>query len=437
MLEIRTLEIAGLRSVLEALRLPFGKDCRSFTTFEHTSNGNRHDFHSYCDINEKDMKLMSTLVKRGDEHSKVLRGLVVYAEISAPLSFWSEADTYRIGTERLSSESTMHTIGNGGISIYDFNVPDIIYEILGESKKTQRIIEPLFIEEPKELKKVNKVYFGREYEIWNNGDIYAMPFDTDELLPNGAHRSRHFDKQKIKIGKTKNQQGYYQIRLGGRAGRTMLLHRVLAECFVENPNKYNIVNHINGNKSDCSISNLEWCTSSYNNKHAFDCGLKDVSIKQRYFLYKKKLRWNDDDIDEWSYLRENGYTLKQIAEKYDTTEQIVCQYTNGDRYKNISDLSYYFSIAKYYEDLIDKINELASLYEESGDFDYVCRIKEILPTSFIQKRIQYFSYQTLRRIYFQRRNHRLPMWHDFCKWIESLPFADLLITCKKECSDTE
>lgn len=38
MLEIRTLEIAGLRSVLEALRLPFGKDCRSFTTFEHTSN---------------------------------------------------------------------------------------------------------------------------------------------------------------------------------------------------------------------------------------------------------------------------------------------------------------------------------------------------------------------------------------------------------------
>lgn len=108
MLEIRTLEIAGLRSVLEALRLPFGKDCRSFTTFEHTSNGDRHDFHSYCDINEKDMKLMSTLVKRGWEHSKVLRGLVVYAEISAPVWLYRELETYRIGRERLSSESTMH-----------------------------------------------------------------------------------------------------------------------------------------------------------------------------------------------------------------------------------------------------------------------------------------------------------------------------------------
>ena len=108
MLEIRTLEIAGLRSVLEALRLPFGKDCRSFTTFEHTSNGDRNDFHSYCDINEKDMKLMSTLVKRGDEHSKILRGLIVYAEISAPVWLYRELETYRIGRERLSSESTMH-----------------------------------------------------------------------------------------------------------------------------------------------------------------------------------------------------------------------------------------------------------------------------------------------------------------------------------------
>lgn len=429
MLEVKTLEIAGFCSVLQALRLPFGKECRSDVYYKNSLSDLQYDSESRSLIDAKDMKLLSTLVKRGDEHSKAIRGLIVYAEISAPLSFWSEADTYRIGTERLSSESTMHTIGNGGVSIYDFNVPDIIYEILGGSKETQRNIEPLFIEKPKELKKVNKVYFGREYEIWNNGDIYAMPFDTDEILPNGAHRSRHFDKQKIKIGKTKNQQGYYQVRLGGRAGKTMLLHRVLAECFVENPNKYDIVNHINGNKSDCSISNLEWCTSSYNNKHAFNCGLKEISIKQRYLHYKRMIRWSDEDIREWSIMRENGFTLREIAEKYETTEKIICQYTNGDRFKNLSDLSYYFSIAMYYEDLINRINELASLYEESSDFEYVCRIKEILPTSFIQKRIQSFSYQCLRRIYFQRRNHRLPMWHDFCKWIETLPFAKELIIC--------
>ena len=87
----------------------------------------------------------------------------------------------------------------------------------------------------------------------------------------------------------------------------------------------------------------------------------------------------------------------------------------------------WFSLAKYYEDTIQQINDLSALYRETGDFDYVLRIKEILPTSFMQKRVQVFSYQTLRRIYLQRRKHRLPHWRKFCEWIESLPYAEELI----------
>jgi hypothetical protein len=56
---------------------------------------------------------MHTLAKRGDEHAKSLRGLIVYADINAPRFWWQEMDTYRIGTERLSSESTMHIQGRG------------------------------------------------------------------------------------------------------------------------------------------------------------------------------------------------------------------------------------------------------------------------------------------------------------------------------------
>lgn len=61
-----------------------------------------------CVISPKDLLLMSTLVRRGDEHAKVLRGIVVYAEISAPVWLYRELETYRIGRERLSSESTLH-----------------------------------------------------------------------------------------------------------------------------------------------------------------------------------------------------------------------------------------------------------------------------------------------------------------------------------------
>lgn len=113
MIEVKTLEISGFRSALEALRLPFGKECRSETSFSFDQIGNQVKSHSNVNINEKDLTLLSTLVKRGDEHAKAIRGLIVYAEINAPRYFWQELDPYRIGTERLSSESTVHINGKG------------------------------------------------------------------------------------------------------------------------------------------------------------------------------------------------------------------------------------------------------------------------------------------------------------------------------------
>ena len=109
MIKIKTLEIAGLGSVLQALRLPFGKECRSHSEFSIELNDNeRFKTSSFTYVNEKDLHLLSTLIKRGDEHAKAIRGLIVYAEIEAPVWFYREIETYRIGRERSSSESTMH-----------------------------------------------------------------------------------------------------------------------------------------------------------------------------------------------------------------------------------------------------------------------------------------------------------------------------------------
>lgn len=108
---IELLEISGFRSALMALRLPFGKECRSNTeSVVKLPNQKEFVYASAVvfDDDGKDLKLMSTLVKRGDEHAKVVRGIVVYATISAPVYFWAELETYRAGHERLCSESTMH-----------------------------------------------------------------------------------------------------------------------------------------------------------------------------------------------------------------------------------------------------------------------------------------------------------------------------------------
>ena len=117
-MKIETIEIAGLAGALTALRLPFGKEVRSTITgktdsyiAKNNTTGERTHlivWNGSVDINNKDLALLQTLVKRGDEHAKVVRGIMVWARIKAPVYFTRELETYRAGRERLSSSSTMH-----------------------------------------------------------------------------------------------------------------------------------------------------------------------------------------------------------------------------------------------------------------------------------------------------------------------------------------
>lgn len=113
-INIKTLEIAGFAATVQALRLPFAKECRSevvnkiIMDEEGVIENPYIGYSTKVDFDDKDLHLMSVLIKRGDEHAKCVRGLIAYAEIEAPVYWWCEMETYRAGHERLSSASTMH-----------------------------------------------------------------------------------------------------------------------------------------------------------------------------------------------------------------------------------------------------------------------------------------------------------------------------------------
>ena len=222
-MKIETIEIAGLAGALTALRLPFGKEVRSEIKTRISDMNAMIAFNivSYAadiTINDKDLTLMQTLVKRGDEHAKVVRGIMVWAKITATRKWWSESDTYRKGRERLASGSTMHELGQRPLSVDDFEVSDFVRECLTPTPAPSSNNTTLHFDIPEKLECRVLTMYGRDYEVWNNGDIYAMEFVSEDKMPNGKIRRRTFPKTKLKLGYTKTPNGYFQVGIGGRKG---------------------------------------------------------------------------------------------------------------------------------------------------------------------------------------------------------------------------
>ena len=88
-------------------------------------------------------------------------------------------------------------------------------------------------------------------------------------------------RKRILKGSINSDYITYHLKIDKGKTKIKKLHRIIAETFIPNPNNYPVVNHINGNKLDNRVENLEWCTQSWNNKEAYRLGLRKVSEKTR------------------------------------------------------------------------------------------------------------------------------------------------------------
>ena len=149
------------------------------------------------------------------------------------------------------------------------------------------------------------------YEINKNGDV------------------RNAKTKKLIVGDI-NNCGYYRVALYNQGqGKKYFRHRLVAEHFLDKPEGKDFVNHIDGDKSNNSLENLEWVSQSENEKHAFANGLKqktnkpfiiefvngDIKKYENQYVCAKEIGCSQSSVKNWLNGQRNprpNYGIKKI-----------------------------------------------------------------------------------------------------------------------------
>lgn len=136
-------------------------------------------------------------------------------------------------------------------------------------------------------------------EIWKK--IENLPYEISNLgSVRRDSKSKYNQKSKSCVQPYINNKGYLCVNLYKNSKvHKFQVHRLIAIYFIPNPSNLPCVNHIDGNKLNNSISNLEWCTHQQNMQHAWDTGLSNhryvnCSVKRKNASSKfKGVSWSE------------------------------------------------------------------------------------------------------------------------------------------------
>lgn len=125
MLKIENVEVVGWEAAIRGMRNPKNSWAKSDSHWDYVNQGPEYLTVAHFDdadfnIGPNDKKLMSTLRNAGTDHRKFMRMITVYLDITAPLYWWKEFDTYKVGTVA-NSCSTMHKIAAKEFTLEDFS----------------------------------------------------------------------------------------------------------------------------------------------------------------------------------------------------------------------------------------------------------------------------------------------------------------------------
>lgn len=383
MIKIENVDVFGWESAIRGMRNPMNSWDKSDSNFNvYLPTKER--------IGNNDLKLMQSLVKAGSDHSKFMRMINVTLDITAPMYWWAEYDTYKVGTVR-NSCSKMHKLLSKPFEMSDFS-----FDKLPGYKNEVKQFRPDFDEKDETWKPLNPFY-----SVSNFGRIRND--ETNRILSGSLHKD-----------------GYIFVTIDGTQ---IPLHRLIALVFCDGFEEGKIINHKDGNKQNNFADNLEWVTQQENIKHSHSSDLQPKGLK----TYTGK--FTAEQREEIKRLWDIGEKSKrEIAKMYGVSHTCICDITN-DKYKYAEKTNVYEEVAR---PLVDILNEMRDSYLDCDDEKQKkiiwYSILQLLPESYNQRATVQLNYAVLRNMYHSRKNHKLDEWRDFCAWIETLPYANVLIT---------
>lgn len=119
-------------------------------------------------------------------------------------------------------------------------------------------------------------------------------------------------------------------------------------------------------------------------------------------------------------------TMHKVAAKEFTLEDFSCEHLSGFE-SSIEGGNMYLNSNNALEIVIEYLNAARKTYLETKDKDIWWQMIQLLPSSYNQKRTIMLNYEVLAGIHPMRKNHKLDEWVEFCKWIESLPYSEIII----------
>ena len=135
--------------------------------------------------------------------------------------------------------------------------------------------------------------------------------------------------------------------------------------------------------------------------------------------------WKEFDTYKVGTVANSCSTMHKIHAKEFTLEDFSCEHLERlPGYIGKYDSPYnYPSVMDH---AITALNEARKMYLETKDKKYWWQMIQLLPSSYNQRRTVMLNYEVLAGIYPMRKDHKLDEWRDFCKWIESLPYSEII-----------